>query len=136
MVTGIVALFLFGGPSLTHLGSLTDELRSPARIAVAPDGSIVVTDAFYDHVARFDANGGLLGTSSVAAGPLGIAAHPDGRFFVLLRETSDEITPSPGDYVIGASVSNHTSNVFLGLIDWISWQAAVDYSGVEEPPVR
>ncbi len=33
----------------------------------------------------------------------------------------DEIDVADGDFTIGASVNNHTANVFEGLIDWISW---------------
>jgi DNA-binding beta-propeller fold protein YncE len=72
--------------SLTYIRSLQAELRSPSRSAVAADGTILVTDTFYDHVARFDAGGNLLGTWPVPEGPVGIAVHPDGRYFVALRQ--------------------------------------------------
>ena len=84
----ITVALLLGQVNLTYLDSWQDQLRSPARLAVAPDGTVWVTDAFYDHVVRFDADGNWLGTWPVAEGPLGLAAHPDGRFFVSLRETS------------------------------------------------
>jgi len=38
----------------------------------------------------------------------------------------DIISPSDGDFLIGANVNNHTSNVFWGLIDWITWKDTVD----------
>ena len=71
---------------LTHWGSLTDGLRSPARVAVAADGTVFVTDPFSNHIARFDSSGNLLGTWPVPEGPIGVATHPDGRFFVSLRD--------------------------------------------------
>lgn len=43
----------------------------------------------------------------------------------------DEISPSDGDFTIGANVNNHGNNVFEGLIDWIGWDPSVDYSGVD-----
>ncbi|MFQ6112875.1 MAG: hypothetical protein ACE5NG_02170 [bacterium] len=47
----------------------------------------------------------------------------------------DEITPADGDFTIGCNVNNHANNVFIGLIDWISWQHGVDYSGVDDSPM-
>ncbi|MEW6601281.1 MAG: cytochrome c3 family protein [Nitrospirota bacterium] len=38
----------------------------------------------------------------------------------------DVISPSDGDFVIGANVNNHINNVFWGLIDWITWKNSVD----------
>jgi hypothetical protein len=46
----------------------------------------------------------------------------------------DEITTGDGDFTIGANVNNHSNNVFNGLIDWITWKAEVDYSGVDDTP--
>ncbi len=83
MVTALISAEL---DPLTHLGSLTEELRSPARVAVMADGTVLVTDLFHDHVARYDANGVLAGVWPVAEGPIGVAAHPDGRFFVSRRD--------------------------------------------------
>jgi DNA-binding beta-propeller fold protein YncE len=71
---------------LPHLDSLTEALRGPARLALAPDGSVFVTDPLSNHVARFDDTGALTGTWPVPAGPIGVAVHPDGRVFVSLRE--------------------------------------------------
>ena len=74
------------GQSLSHLDSWTTDLRSPARVCEAPDGTVVVSDTFYNHLVRFAADGSLLGTVPVPEGPIGIAAHPDGRYFVSLRD--------------------------------------------------
>ncbi len=89
MGTALLALLLLGGPDVTYSGSLTAELRSPARVCVAPDGTVLVTDGFYGHIVRFDAAGGFLDTWAVPEGPLGVAAHPDGRYFVSLRDTAE-----------------------------------------------
>lgn len=75
------------GEPLTHVGSLTESLRSPARVALAPDGTVLVTDTFNNHVARFDTDGKFLGVWSVPAGPIGVAAHPtNGNYYVSLRD--------------------------------------------------
>jgi len=94
------------GP-LTHVGSLTDNLRTPGRVAVAPDGTVLVTDPFYNHIARFDDLGTPLGTWPVPEGPIGIAAHSDGRYFVSLRDL-----PKVGIYEVVSSVLTRTG--FLG----------------------
>ena len=73
-------------PPLAHEGSLTEGLHSPARISVAPDDSVLVTDPASNHVVHFDAAGVMLGTITVPEGPVGIASHPDGRYFVSLRD--------------------------------------------------
>ena len=84
----LIGLFLLGPRGLlVHEGTLSDSLRSPARIAVAPDGTVLVTDTHYDHIARYDASGIFLGTWPVPEGPVGVAAHPDGRYFVSLRDS-------------------------------------------------
>ena len=64
---------------LTHLGSLTEGLRSPARVAAAPDGTVLVADAFHNHIVHFGAGGAVMATWPVSEGPIGIAAHPDRR---------------------------------------------------------
>jgi predicted CXXCH cytochrome family protein len=74
--------------TLTHQGTLTESLHGPARVALAPDGTVLVTDPPNNTIARFDAAGVYLGTWSVAEGPLGVAAHPDGRYFVSLRDSA------------------------------------------------
>ena len=71
---------------LPHMGTLSEGLRAPARLALSEDGSVYVTDPFLGHVAQFDASGGLVAAHAVAGGPVGLAIHPDGRFFVSLAE--------------------------------------------------
>ena len=71
---------------LTHTGSLSEGLRSPARIAIAPDGTVLVTDPSENHIARFQEDGTPLSAWEVPEGPIGIAVHPDGRYFVSRRD--------------------------------------------------
>ncbi len=72
--------------TLPHLGTLSEQLRAPAHVAVALDNSVLVSDPLSGHVARFDDSGALLGTWPVPKGPIGVAVHPDGRIFVSLRD--------------------------------------------------
>jgi len=69
----------------THLGTLTEGLQSPARIAVTASG-LLVADTQAGRIVRFDAGGAYIGNWSVSAGPVGIGAHPDGRMFVSRRD--------------------------------------------------
>ena len=73
---------------LPHLGTLSEGLHSPARVAIASDDSVLVTDPANDYVLRYDGAGLLLGTFAVPEGPVGVAAHPDGRVFVSLRDVA------------------------------------------------
>ncbi|MFQ5429742.1 MAG: cytochrome c3 family protein [Phycisphaerae bacterium] len=113
LLTALVLTTFAGQLSpLLHEGALTVDLRSPARVAIAPDGTVLVTDPFYNHIARFDAADAPLGTWPVAEGPIGVAAHPDGRYFVTLRDL-------PGVAIYDASF---TRTGFLGennpLVSW------------------
>jgi DNA-binding beta-propeller fold protein YncE len=72
--------------AVTHVGALSEGLRGPARLAIAPDDSILVTDPELDRVLRFNSSGDVLGSWNVPAGPIGVGAHPDGRIFVSLRD--------------------------------------------------
>ena len=38
----------------------------------------------------------------------------------------DTISPVDGDFLIGGNVTTHTSNVFNGLIDWLTWKNTAD----------
>ncbi len=71
---------------LPHLGSLAEQLRGPARLSIAPDDSVFVSDPLARRIARFDASGILTNTWPVPEGPIGVAVHPDGRLFVSLRD--------------------------------------------------
>lgn len=71
---------------LPHIDSLTEELRAPARLNITTDGTVLVTDPYLNHVARFGPDGTFIGTSPVPESPIGIAAHPDGRYFVTYRD--------------------------------------------------
>ncbi|MCU7918539.1 MAG: hypothetical protein KZQ95_09305 [Candidatus Thiodiazotropha sp. (ex Epidulcina cf. delphinae)] len=48
--------------------------------------------------------------------------------------TGDIITAVNGSFAIGVNVNNHANNLFNGLIDWVTWQDAADYTGVDDPP--
>ena len=84
----LIGLMVLGPQEpLTHVGSLTESLRSPARVATTPGGTVLVSDTFSNHIARFDVDGTFLGVWPVPAGPIGIAAHPtNGNYYVSLRD--------------------------------------------------
>ncbi len=89
LIGAIVSMCLAGGVAidpLIHVGTITADLRGPSRIAVAADESFVVADALNNHLARFDAAGASLGAWAVPEGPVGVAVHPDGRYFVTHRD--------------------------------------------------
>ncbi|MCO6436047.1 MAG: SMP-30/gluconolactonase/LRE family protein [Phycisphaerae bacterium] len=71
---------------LEHVASLNEMLRSPARVAVSSDGQVLVTDPSRRQIVRFDALGNLLGSWPVPERPIGLAVHPDGRYFVSYRD--------------------------------------------------
>ncbi|UCC31702.1 MAG: hypothetical protein JSU86_05360, partial [Phycisphaerales bacterium] len=95
---------------LTPAGSLTEELRSPAGVAVAADGTVLVTDTFHNHIARYDAVGTLQGTWAVPEGPVGVAVHPsNGNYYVSLRDEG-----KVGIYVYDDVAETFTRTGFLG----------------------
>lgn len=84
----IVAMPFVGqlGP-LTHVASLSAELRNPAGVEVLGDGTTLVADLSKNQIVRFDANGALIGTWPVAEGPIDVAANATGMtFYVSLRD--------------------------------------------------
>ena len=48
--------------------------------------------------------------------------------------TGDTIDAMSGPFSIGVNLSNHAANLFIGSIDWVSWQGSADYGGVDDPP--
>lgn len=82
-----VAFLPLSQTPLPHIGSLTDPLRSPARVAIAADGTVFVTETLHNRVVRYDTLGATLGMWPVPEGPVGVAVHPDGRIFISLRDT-------------------------------------------------
>ncbi len=106
MVT-IIAVFLPDVSPLVHVGTLSDGLRSPARVAVAAEGRVYVTDPWSAKVVWYDASGAWEGSWPIVEGPLGIAAHPDGRVFISLRDTHE----------IGIYVVNNGVLVRTGTLD-------------------
>ena len=87
IVTVVVCLISVGQVEpLPHLGSWTQELRAPARIAVTPDDSILVTDPQSRQIVRFDSWGSVTDLYLVPDRPIGVAVHRDGRVFVSLGD--------------------------------------------------
>ncbi len=81
----------------THAGSLTDELRNPARITALADGGLLVTDLTRDHIVRFSSAGALIGTWSIPEGPIAVghADDFDGPLFRPLRHNGKQRFPRP-----------------------------------------
>jgi predicted CXXCH cytochrome family protein len=76
------AALTFGQTSnLTYLDTYVGA-TAPARVAPTGGGGIYVTDPASGQVVEFDALGAVAGTFDIPEGPVGIAAHTDGRFFV------------------------------------------------------
>jgi len=48
----------------------------------------------------------------------------------LFLQLGDEIKTNDGSFSIGCNVSDHANNLFLGKIDWITWEDAVNYKSV------
>ncbi|UCE59647.1 MAG: hypothetical protein JSU63_19660 [Phycisphaerales bacterium] len=85
MVVGVLSLGQFD--PLTHVDSLSEQLRSPARLDISAAGTTYVADTFHNHIARYDSAGVLLGTWSVPEGPVGVGVHPsNGNYYVSLRD--------------------------------------------------
>ncbi len=109
VVTLIPSLCLLLDP-LVHLDSWTEGLHSPARIALTADGTVYVTDPFFNHIARYDSEGTLLSTWSVPEGPIGIAVHPsNGNYYVSLRDEG-----KVGIYTYDGDAETFTRTGFLG----------------------
>ncbi len=108
VVIGIIPLAQID--PLTYVSSLSEQLRSPARVAVAVDGKVLVTDTFHNHIARYNAGGTLLGTWSVPEGPIGVAVHPtNGNYYVSLRDEG-----KVGIYVYDDIADEFNRTGFLG----------------------
>lgn len=100
----VLGLALYGINPLQHVGSLTDPLHSPARLSIAADGTVFVTDPDLNLIARYNSAGALLGMWAVPEGPIGVAVHPDGRIFVSRRD----------DAQVGVYAADFTFLEFLG----------------------
>ena len=70
------------GPAVVPLGSYSEVLQTPARVAADRAGNVYVTDPAADQVAVFDAFGRLLSLRQGLAGPLGIAVDHAGHIWL------------------------------------------------------
>ncbi|MGD2108964.1 MAG: hypothetical protein PVI86_06185 [Phycisphaerae bacterium] len=106
---------------LPHLGSLTDGVRSPARLAFDPEslgtGRLFVTDPLQRHIAVFDPAGTLLQTRPIPEAPVGVAVHPDGRVFVSLRDTHKVAIYDPAFNLLGYLGESDPKVSFVGPTD-------------------
>lgn len=102
---------------LPHLGSLTEGLRGPARIAIGLDDSVLITDPLTRRISRFDAAGNLVDTWPVPEGPIGVAVHPDGRIFVSLRDKPDVAIYDSVFNLLGHLAEDDPSVSFAGPTD-------------------
>jgi predicted CXXCH cytochrome family protein len=109
----LIVAMLMQATSLTYVGAVSDSLHSPARVAVTTDGGLLVTDPSADAVIRFDNTGQLIGTWTVPGGPVGVAAHPDGRYFVSLRD-SGKVAIYDGTFAFTGYLAEGT---FVGATD-------------------
>ncbi len=56
---------------------------------------------------------------------------PDNRNFF----EGDQIATAGGNIAIGANVNKPHKHQFVGTIDWITWQAVADYTGLDDTPI-
>lgn len=102
------------GPTFRYLGSWFDggevavghHWFAPTAAAVAPDGSLWVTDRENDAVRHLDAAGGFLGTLGLAgryplAHPEGVAVGADGDVYVVDSGHNRVIRLTPAGVVVG-----------------------------------
>ncbi|MBI5864879.1 MAG: hypothetical protein HZB38_10290 [Planctomycetes bacterium] len=73
---------------LTYIGSLTQQLHAPARLGLAPDNTVLVTEPAQNRIVRFNrADLSFVEAYSVANGPVGIAVAPtNDRYYVSLQD--------------------------------------------------
>ena len=80
--------YLFGWGSA---GSGNSEFSNPEGIAVAPDGSVYVTDYYNSRIQVFDSSGNFVKSfSSRAVLPLGITFRPDGHMWITCSSSVNE----------------------------------------------
>ena len=82
---GLVVLILASSVALadvTYVGTWTEDLSYPGRLAADGGGGIYVTDQPTGRVLQYDVGGALVGTFDVPELPVGIAVGTDGRIYV------------------------------------------------------
>lgn len=110
-------------------GSSAGELRFPAHVACAPDGSIVVSDAMNFRVQRFSNDGAPLdsfGRKGDAAGdialPKGIAADSKGNLWVVDAQFENvQAFTAEGQLLLAFGGEGHASGEF-----WLPSGACID----------
>ena len=74
-------------PNVTPLGSLSAQLRGPARVAADADGNLYVTEPAANRVVVFNAFGQQVNVLEGFAGPLALAVANDGRIYLSEEKT-------------------------------------------------
>jgi predicted CXXCH cytochrome family protein len=90
--------------NLTPLGSITDGLAQPSRLAAAPGGGIYVIDQPAGLVLAYDASGASVGSYAIPEVPVGIGVIP----------STGEIVVARGDGTVGVY---DTGFALLGTLD-------------------
>lgn len=85
VISGTALLVHAAAPAVTPLGSYTEALQAPVRVAVDAAGQVYVTDTDAGRVTVFDAFGRVAAQHGGLSGPLGIAVDTAGR--ILVAET-------------------------------------------------
>lgn len=65
----------------THLFSITQNLKSPVRIAIDNADNLFVTDAYLKSIIQYNASGNFVKTFSISGTPLSITVSDDNKIF-------------------------------------------------------
>ncbi len=102
-VVAVFAAMLGQTSDVTYSSVLNTDFVYPARLAAPAAGGVYVTDPTTDRVYQFDAAGVFVNSFAISQGPIGIAAHPDGRVFVSRRDGNVGVYTSA--FVAGGTVN-------------------------------
>ena len=76
-------------PNIVETIAIGEDIVNVAANPETPGLYVLVdyaTGARYNHLVRYDPGLNLIGALPVAEGPIAVAVHPDGRYFVSLRD--------------------------------------------------